>query len=185
MRLHFVGAIIAFISFTSLMTTAYGAGSQFADMERMIKAKNSKIETLLNDRTHKAEAARFLHNHISEDATFTLSVYNPVLPSKEQSFEMSKTDYINTYIQGTNFVQNYNVNIDTVKFEPSKGDPNKTYSTEIMTERGTAMDPRTAKKGRDFVSRTVCRTLNSLQDDGTVISEGSQCHTEISFEESA
>ncbi len=179
---YFIVTIFAMTIFV-FAATAQATGNKAAMLQDLIKAKNATIETLLNDKARKIEAAQFLHDHISNDATFTLSVNNPALADKKQSFEMNKADYINTYIQGTNFVDNYAVHINTVKMQAADS-AEKAYSVEIMTERGTMIDPATAEKGRDFVSTTTCRTLNSLSDDNTVISEGSECHTEISFEES-
>lgn len=168
--------------FLTTATSAFAADNKSVVLQKLIKAKNQKIEFLLNDKSTKQQAAAYLHEHISDKAVFTLSVLNPELAAGKQSFEMDKTGYINTYIQGTNFIDNYSVDIKTVNMQPTE-DENKAYSMEIMTERGTMIDPVTAGRGKDFISQTTCRTLHSLENSEKVVAEGSECHTEVSYEE--
>ena len=184
MRYFTITIAITIIGVLSFVAASHATGNKAAILQSLIEEKNKTIETLLNDKARKTEAAQFLHDHISDNATFTLSVLNPAIANTKQSFEMNKVDYINTYIQGTNFIDNYSMRIDTVKMQATENEQ-KAYSVEIMTERGTMIDPRTAEKGHDFVSTTTCRTLNTLMNGQTVMTEGSECHTDVRFEENA
>lgn len=168
---------------TAIITSAHAARPITKDM---IAAQNDAMAQALNQRKDLMQAMRFLHEAISADAKFHLTVVNPTLPAANQgqAFEMNKEDYINSYIQGTKFISGYEMNIQTIgfKYDPQSGEAT---SVEILTERGTALDPRTlkAESGKPFVSTTTCTMRHALDGDKPVTKSG-DCRTEVSFEAS-
>ncbi len=149
--------------------------------EDMIAAQYDKMEKVLNNREDALGTIEYLHAHISDDASFKLTVTAPNAPgaSSSPTIEMDKTDYINTYIQGTHFIDNYAVAIRTLQFEPGK-DENEAYTVDVMTERGMMLNE--LNDGKPFVSRTTCRTRHEIQN-GRLLATDGECHTDISYEE--
>jgi hypothetical protein len=150
----------------------------------MVAEQNNAMAQALNKRDDLMQAIRFMHDSISPDAKFHLTVVNPTLPqaAQGQAFDMNKEDYINSYIQGTKFISGYQMDIQTIgfKYDPQSGEAT---SVEILTERGTAMDPRTlqADSGKPFVSTTTCTTHHALDGD-RLVAKNADCRTEVSFE---
>jgi len=148
--------------------------------EDMVAQKYSQLEKVLNNRADYMSAVKFLHTHISDDAKIRVTVSNPVAnnAAKSPAMEMSKEAYINTYLQGTQFVEGYQMDIEMAGFEY---DPQSQSAAtlEIMTERG---EVKGLNESKAFVSKTMCRTEHKLQGDA-VVAMASQCHTDISFEE--
>ena len=177
-RVFLLGLIAAF--------TVFAAPAHAADAitEAMVVEKNEALTRLLNDRKNPSGITHYMHEHISDNARFVMTVSNPVMPQigKDQNFELSKQDYINSYIQGPAFITGYNVAIETrdFRFDAATGEA---YSTDVIIERGTIASPRPdANSGKDMVSRTTCKTAHRL-DGGKLKSAGGQCHTDVSFEE--
>lgn len=149
----------------------------------LIAENNSEMETVLNQNGKVLSTIRYLYNHISNDAVFMVSVNNPSLsiPS-DQVFEMNKESYINTYIQGVNFIDQYSFHIETLGIEISS-DSKEAATEELLTERGVMVNPYNPDSpGRKFVSSTRCTTLHAIVD-GELVSKGGSCHTDVAFEE--
>jgi hypothetical protein len=177
-RVFFTGLIAAFTVFAA---PAYAAD---AITQTMVEEKNAALTRLLNDRKNPAGLTHYMHDHISDNARFVMTVSNPVMPQigKDQNFELNKQDYINSYIQGPAFITGYSVKIETgnFRFDEAKGEA---YSTDVIVERGTIASPRPdAKSGQDMISRTTCNTVHRMEA-GKLLSAGGQCHTDVSFEE--
>ena len=147
----------------------------------MVQNKYQNMEKVLNNRSDYAQVVNFLHQHISEDAQFRLTVTNPTAPGADKSpvMEMDKKDYINSYLQGPQFIEDYSLQIETSGFEYNQQNGRAT-TLDIMTERGVMMSD--LNDGKPFVSRTLCRTQHGLVES-KVVSLASECHTDISFEE--
>lgn len=172
---------LAFFSLIlTIGTTTAAFAKSAAITEKMIADKYEKLEKALNDRSDAMAMIRTLHEHISDDARFRLTVTNPMAQSgKSPVMEMNKQDYINTYIQGTHYVADYGIDIKTKRFEYNKED-GKAYTFDVMTERGRMMSD--LNDGKTFISRTSCRTMHELEG-GHPVAKASECHTDISFEE--
>ena len=159
-----------------LITAATPALAGEAITEQMVATKNAELAKLLNDRQNTNGSTQYMHEHIAENAKFELSVNNPAMPeaASGQRFQMTKEDYINSYIQGPVYIAHYNIVLDSLTGA----------SRDIITERGTLQSPRPdAKAGKDMVSTTTCETTHALKD-GKLATTGAKCHTEVSFEES-
>jgi hypothetical protein len=154
-------------------------------IEDLVIRKNAEMERVLNAGNHnKLDAIRFLHRHISDDARFALTVNNPAMRGHNPAatVEMDKEAYINTFVQGTNYIDNYSVSIKTLLTEPAPGGA-EALADEILTERGTMMNPNNlSAPGQQFVSRTRCRTRHALEN-GALVTRGGACHTDVVFEE--
>jgi hypothetical protein len=178
--------LLAFFVLLVLTVFMIPAHASRAITRDMVAAQNDAMAQALNQREDRAQAMRFLHEAISADAQFHLTVVNPTLPAANQgqAFTMNKEDYINSYIQGTNYIADYKMEIQTIgfTFDAQSGEAT---SVEILTERGTALDPHTlaADSGKPFVSTTTCKTRHSL-DGEKLVSKSSDCRTEVSFEAS-
>ena len=166
-----------------LSPTPASAGD--AITHKLVEYKNAALTKLLNDRQNPAGSTQYLHDHISENAKFDLTVTNPAMPqiASDQTIKMSKQDYINSYIQGPTFITDYRIDIKTTSFTYDEK-TGEARSKDIITERGTVQSHRPdAKKGKDMVSTTICNTVHTLKD-GKVATTGAKCHTDVSFEES-
>ena len=174
---------IATLCFVVLLAAPAQAGNTIT--KQMVAEKYSQMENLLNDRSQIVRAIRFMHNHIGENARFNITVNNPLITGavKDQQMTIDKAGYINSYVQGGNFVEGYNLDIKTVEFE-YRPDVNAAFSKEVYTERGVAKDPMQLfqGQGRAFISRTTCQTRHEM-NNGVLMSTGSSCHTDVSFEE--
>ncbi|NCC21151.1 MAG: hypothetical protein EOM26_01665 [Alphaproteobacteria bacterium] len=167
-----------------VLLTSLPARADDARMEAMVAEKNAEMEVILNKEGQKLAAIRFLHRHISDDAQFKLTVNNPAMPtaSADRTIEMDKESYINTFIQGTNYIDRYQFSIDTLDTKPLPGGA-EAITEEILTERGVMLNPLNLNApGRNFVSRTRCQTRHAVEN-GELISRGGECHTEVAFEE--
>ncbi len=168
----------------SVFVTVLTASPAFAGTpitKDMIDAKYAQLEKALNSRSNYNEAIKVMHEQISDDAKFRLTVTNPTLEEKGKSpvMEMNKQDYINTYIQGTHAVADYKIDIAASQFQY---DPSRktAFTLDILTEYGTM--PSELNSGKAFISRTTCRTSHELRK-GSLVATASECHTDISFEE--
>ncbi len=166
-----------------IMITATPAPAGTQNITRDMVARNyERLEQALNNRGAFQDMVKALHEHIGDDARFKVTVSNPVSGGqKSPVMELSKQDYINTYIQGTHYVVDYSVELETAAFQY---DPqtDQAYTMDVMIERGTMMTQR-FDSGKPFISRTTCRTKHELQGEKLVATAG-ECHTAISFEES-
>ena len=179
MRLRLLAAALLL----SLSTTAAHAGD--AITQKMVEDKNAALAQLLNDRQNPAGSTQYMHEHISENAKFELTVSNPAMPqiASDQKIKMNKQDYINSYIQGPTFIANYRIAIKTTSFSYDEK-TGQARSKDVITEHGTIQSPRPdVKQGKDMVSTTICETVHTLKD-GKLATSGAQCHTDVSFEES-
>ncbi len=148
----------------------------------LIETKNNTMSELLENRAKINDTVTFLHEHISDQALFDMSMSNATMPKDmpQQNIQMSKADYINSFIQGTHFIENYNVTIETVEVQPT-GDGKNVVSKEIMTEQGLAMNPNDIKEsGKAFISTTKCVTMHEIKNEKAV-SIRAKCHTDTSF----
>jgi hypothetical protein len=171
------------ISITALISF-FVSPSAHADSitSKMVEEKYSQLKDILNDRQNFEKAALFLHQHISEDASFQFTVSNPVVSKNDTSpvLTMNKEDYINSYLQGPSFVHDYSFDIEAKGFKYDQG-KKEAFTLDVMTERGIM--PSELNTGKQFISQTICRTKHQLNND-KLVATASECHTEISFEES-
>jgi hypothetical protein len=169
---------LALILGSALQTNANPA----PDSITLITEKNQTMSALLENRARMQETIAFMHEHISENAVFEMSMSNETMPkdAQGQNIQMSKADYINSFIQGAHFVDHYKVSIKTIDVQLSND--NKTaVSKEIMTEEGVSLNPNNLQEeGKPFISTTSCTTLHQL-DGEKAISLKAQCHTDTSF----
>lgn len=152
------------------------------DLTTLIKEQNDTMSELLENKTSIQDAITFLHEHISNDAVFEVSMNNETMPKEMlgQSIKMDKAAYINSFIQGTHLIENYKVSIKTLDIKISND--NKTaISQEIMTEEGLSLNPyNLQEKGKPFISTTSCTTLHKLDGEKAISIKG-KCHTDMSF----
>lgn len=163
-------------------TSIHSNARQTPDSITLITEKNQTLSELLENRAAIQETIAFMHNHISENAVFEMSMNNETMPKDipNQNIKMDKVDYINSFIQGAHFVDEYKVSIKTIAVEPSD-DQKTAISKEIMTEEGVILNPHNLQEeGKPFISTTSCTTLHQLEG-GKAISVKAQCHTDTSF----
>lgn len=144
----------------------------------LIVEKNQQMEETLKNRD-PIKTIDFLHNNISEDADFNIQVNNPTAPATQnkQSFKMGKADYINSFIDGMHYVDNYNVDIQTTKIDISSDQKTATV-IEIMTEEGTILNAQNLNNpGMPFLSKTTCTTLYKIES-GKMQSNQAFCKTQ-------
>ncbi|NQZ14368.1 MAG: hypothetical protein HRT94_06080 [Alphaproteobacteria bacterium] len=176
-----------FITFAVMITALVGIVMQShakpaTDGILLITEKNQTMSKLLENRGAMQDTITFLHEHISETAVFDMSMSNETMPegAPQQSIQMSKADYINSFIQGTHFVDDYKVSIKTVDVQVSN-DPTIAISKEVMTEEGVSLNPYNLREeGKPFVSTTNCTTTHKIDGD-KAIAVKAECHTNTSF----
>ena len=173
---------ILFLTLLLIIIAVQGAFAGTGTITKdMVTDKYAQLENALNNHDDAMETIQILHNYISDDALFRLSVTNPAVSKSEKSpiLEMNKQDYINTYIQGAHTVSGYNMNIETQRFEYDQK-TRQAYTLDVMTERGIMMS--NLNDGKPFISKTICRTQHEMQQ-GKLVATAGECHTDISFEE--
>lgn len=156
------------------------------DFTSLIKKQNDTMSALLENRSAIQDTIAFLHEHISENAVFEMSMSNETMPKEmlNKSIKMDKTAYINSFIQGTHLIDKYKVSIKTLDVQISP-DSKTAISKEIMTEEGVSLNPyNLQEEGKPFISTTSCTTIHKL-DNGKAISVKAKCHTDMSFLTSA
>jgi hypothetical protein len=174
-------AMCAFIMTNAHDANAYNAsaGQQETITFEMVEAKNNAMEAALQNRAAHAEMIRFLHNHISADASFEITVSSPLdMSGGAPKMTLDKTEYINSHVQSGQFVTDYDVTIKTMDVWMNEAD-NSAVSTDLMIESG-AMMTNEGKKQKPFVSRTKCTTIHDLEND-ILVSRESECKTDISY----
>lgn len=191
----FIAFVAAFlVGVPAFMTAANGRSAQeLAALEPaagvagprldadMIEGKFQTMATLMNDRQATQDAAAFFDSYVSPDAVFEMTADNPTI---EQDIELTfgKNDYINSYIMGTNFVEDYQMDIKTVSVEISD-DGKEAVSKEVITEQGVSTNPMEQNsQGQFFVSTTTCETHHALEGNKPV-STGGKCHTTTSLQD--
>lgn len=142
----------------------------------MARAKTVAFEQAVNDLSDPMTLISFMHDHISDDAEITITVSNAATgetADKTPPLEISKEDYINSFVHARPLIDYYKADVKMVDF---RYDPktNKAVTVEIMSERGVSE--------RAFNSSTKCITEHELRDD-VLTSTKALCHTDISFEE--
>lgn len=161
-----------------LSTSFIAQASQQRITDRLILEKNQQMQSLLQQRDPR-KTIDFLHSHISEEAVFQISFENSTMAKSvaQQSFQMDKKGYINSFIQGLHYVDQYNVKIDTKNIQISKNGKTATVE-ETIIEEGVMLDPNNILgAGIPFISKTSCKMIYGL-NNGIVQSDKAECHTQ-------
>lgn len=183
-RLYFIYMIGLLISLSFSANHSHAKDTTIT--ARQVQAYNNTLAKTLNQKNMDIEnTLNILHQAIAEDARFLMTIDNPTLPetARQKPLAFSKTDFINSFVQGTNYIDHYRIDITSQDIEPHPED-GYVISHDLYVERGTMKNPHNpSEKGRDFVSRTTCQTVFT-KDGGKLIADGGTCHTDMSFEES-
>ena len=173
----------------AIMTPAHSVQNQKAAQTLLpmtqdsIAHKYQVMRESLNNRTNRQAAIAFLDSHISKDGRFIFHTHNTIAPSNEQQQKLilDKTRYIQSFIDGTNFIDNYSIAIDVHEVSIAK-DGLRAISKETITERGIALNPfNILEDGKAFIAITTCTTHHILQD-GKAMSDTANCRTTTSLE---
>jgi hypothetical protein len=146
--------------------------------QNLIVEKNQQMEDTLQKRDPKATIT-FLHNNICDNATFNIQVNNPTLDVSQanQSFQMNKVDYINSFITGMHYVDQYDVSIETTNINISSDKKTATV-IEVMTEEGVILNAQNLNNpGMPFLSTTTCTTTYKI-NAGQMQSDQAFCKTQ-------
>jgi len=151
-------------------------------VEAQIKEDLQTMETVLNNKSDVQKLLTFFHTFIDESANFDISVQNPTLPENMQanSFSMNKEQFINSFLQGTQNIQNYSVSVNVEKVVQNQ---DKVTSAHTLIERGVVSNPMDpTETGKAFISETKCLS-NYDANAKTIAVKDSMCKTTVSFEE--
>lgn len=157
------------------------ASASAADINNVIEESFVHVETALNDRAEPMKKIEVLHNLISENATFEVKVDNPALNAAQNSsaIQLDKAGYINSFLMGANYVDNYSADIQTLSIKSNKGS-DKATSHILLQESGTMLNPyNISERGKDFISSTQCYSVHG--EEAQILS--SKCETKISYNE--
>jgi hypothetical protein len=143
------------------------------DLHTLVVEKNQQMEKLLQNRDAKA-TINFLHNLVQENAVFDIELDNPTLTKKigKNTIKIGKVDYINSFIQGLSYIDDYKVKINTNDIKVS-ADKKSVEVTETMVEHGVI------KRNKDpvsFNSKTTC-VATYLVDESTLSYSKASCKT--------
>lgn len=166
--------LFVFIASAPLIANA----SQQKITSSLILEKNKEMQALLQKRDPK-QTIDFLHSHVSESAVFKVSFENTTLPKNmaQQNFEMDKAGYINSFLQGLHYVDEYNIKIDTKNIEIADNGQTAIVE-ESITEEGVMLNPdNVLATGIPFISNTSCKTIYTIAN-GVIQSDKAQCHTQ-------
>lgn len=137
----------------------------------------------LNDRSNRQAAIAFLDGYVSKEGRFVFHTHNyTAAPSEQkQKVVLDKTQYIRSFIDGTNFIDNYFMTIDVHNISIANNGLTA-VSEETITERGIALNPfNMLEDGKAFIAITTCTTRHVLQE-GKAISDTADCKTTTSLE---
>ncbi|MEM6812450.1 MAG: hypothetical protein AAF549_08280 [Pseudomonadota bacterium] len=165
--------LLLFVVMTINTPSFSHAGEQ--NIETLITQKNNEMEALLSKRDPR-ETIQFLHEQVKEGAVFNIEYRNEFMPeNKADSIQLDKKDYINSFIQGTNLIDNYSVEITTQQVAINN---NRIIAKEITQEEGTMLDPVTLDNGIPFVSKTTCITEYVIENNQNLKTQNGHCITE-------
>ena len=174
--------IIVITPVNSVQSQTISQASQPITQES-ITLKYQIMRESLNDRSNRQAAIAFLDSHVSTKGRFIFHTHNTIAPTSEQKqkFVLDKTRYIQSFIDGTNFIDNYSITIDVHEVSIEE-DGLQATSQETITERGIALNPfNMLEDGKAFIAITTCTTRHVLQDDKAV-SDTADCRTTTSLE---
>ncbi|MCK6418477.1 MAG: hypothetical protein L6Q57_06010 [Alphaproteobacteria bacterium] len=180
-RLFLVCFILAVLA--TLTSHSFQARGASVDLEAL-RGVYQRWERVMNvPRTERAQAIRFMHEIIADQAQFVVKVSNPAFKTADvENLKLTKSDYINSFVQGTNFVDNYHVAFQTLDMtEDGQGGA---QAQILITERGIMKDPYALQRpGQAFESRTLCQTSHNKTEHGYVLTGGT-CASTVALEES-
>lgn len=179
MRACFLVAALLVFSM-AFPVTGLDAASDLRTAPFVIEQHFQQLEEALNNRRQPMQKVHVLHEQISDNAVFHMTVDNPALSAAQNDtgFEMGKADYINSFLLGGQHIADYKASIQVVSIDPDQRSGNVT-SVILLEESGAVLDPFfTGRRGRDFLSRTVCTSVHgrNLQ----IMS--SACDTAVSYQ---
>lgn len=141
------------------------------------------FEQLLIEKEKPQVISEFMNDTIDNDVKIQVEVIDKKNTPKK--LNISKKDYINSYIYGAYAVKDYNISItvDKVAFDP---ETQTLLAAETTVESGTKLNPWNAKeKGVDFTTKTTCYSFYTVTDDSTPQLSQSACKVIIAEEEQA
>lgn len=146
--------------------------------QTLIVEKNQQLEETLKKRD-AIETINFLHSNISDDATFQIEVNNLTREaiSANHNFQMNKKDYINSFINGMHYIDEYDVSIKTTNIDIA---PNQKTAivTEVMIEEGVILNAQNLNNpGMPFLTKTTCSTTYTI-NVGQMQSNKALCQTQ-------
>jgi len=147
-----------------------------------VQQKFDKLEMLLSDKKDPQKAIKVFNSLIAENAVFEVTSENAATPdfSVKTPVKLDKTQYINSFIQGTAFVDNYSIDINVKSVQT--GAKGKLVSKTVITERGELKDIRNfSAPGKPFISKTSCDIQHDETEKAMQIN-GATCHTSVSYE---
>lgn len=166
---------------------AYGHASAHQNNEdgfaTTIETHYKKFETMLNTQATPETMIEFLHNAIDNNAKIHMVISNHDTANTDKTeIEISKADYINSYLYGPRQIGNYHADVKVSDIKINK--QNKTASaTETLTETGYVQNPKNYEdKGDEFTSQTVCTSHYSFDKNQAPVLKASNCKTDISSE---
>lgn len=139
------------------------------------------MENVLNARQARENVAIFLHDYLQDDAVWQLNV-QALDTRTEERFTIGKAEYIDSYLSGTDYIEDYHASLELVGLSVSE-DGRSAISHERMTETGLVRASRDlTTRPRRFISTTTCKTALTLEE-GAPVSHGGTCRTDIVWEE--
>lgn len=149
-----------------------------------IKEDNKTFSKILNAKSDLETLLKFLHEKIDSDAKITMKINNPETKDADTiEMNLSKADYINSFLYGPRQVKSYKAEIKTLKVDiDSNAETIKTK--DMITESGIMLNPHDYQdKGRPFTSYTSCQSEHTVLESGDIKLTNSQCQTDIRYEE--
>ncbi len=149
--------------------------------ETLIQSKKN-LEDLLTHKEKLDDLSAFLDSSIDQDVAIIIQTIEPGAGSPSPEVELSKADYINSYVYGPRAIKDYLVDIEITDFEYNASQ-NVATTQEIMTESGLRLDPWDHKApGIQFTSKTKCVSSYTLEAQTPKLAS-SDCKTVILEEE--
>lgn len=179
----FIACLIIGVGMSINMQAFAQENISLSSAKEKITQYHGTFENLINNPETRQDFIIHLHNHIHHDAVFNNAVTsadNPMhLASSPQTLD--KADYINSYIEGTNYIQDYALNIELVSI--SYGQSGTIKAEEIFYESGQTLNPlEMDKEGQNFISTTRCTSLYHIENDQPM-KTGATCHTQIHYQD--
>ena len=176
-----VNILIATVAiFTSFAIAPASQSTSKDDTAQRIEQTYEQIRQLLSDRGNYREVAGLFHTLIDDQARFTMTLRDDLAPGRDaaQRFTLTKTDYINSYLQGMSFVQDHDLEVQ-IKDVALAHDGQSATVKETITETGMSVDPVNPKTvQRPFITVHECETKYDVSGKSLKI-KGSSCVSTI------
>jgi len=178
-----VTKLAAFLFGCTILFYVHGSNAKTNVIAQKVKDKNKVFVQILNAKSSPEDLLKFMHDSVDEDAVIKMTVNDPEQKVPQMTFQLSKADYINSYLYGPRQIKNYHADLKTTNVEYDHLS-HTIKAKETLIESGITQDPHNHRNtGRNFTSQTICDVEHGINKADGITLKSSECETHIFYEE--